>query len=278
MSVQIECLCVPLNGGHVQFSRAGSGPALLLVHGLLGYSFSWRYVVPALASQATVYALDLPGAGYSDSPAGMNCSFRACAQRLLRFMDVAGVETCDLLGTSHGGAVAMMAAAIAPERFRRLLLVCPVNPWSPHGKILSVFLTRPGIATAFQHLVPRLQILQEFYFRRLFGDTRRIRPGTLEEYLKPLRRPRALDYPLGILRTWNRDLDDLKSALPRISHIPTLLIWGSRDAAVDPASAEVLREQFENCGLVMMEGVGHLPYEETPEEFNRVISEFLQKP
>ena len=47
----------------------GSGPALVLVHGLLGYSFSWRYALPALAEKMTVYAVDMPGAGFSDRPA-----------------------------------------------------------------------------------------------------------------------------------------------------------------------------------------------------------------
>jgi pimeloyl-ACP methyl ester carboxylesterase len=78
-----------------------------------------------------------------------------------------------------------------------------------------------------------------------------------------------------VLRSWNEDLAELKSALPRISHIPTLLIWGSLDAAVDPASAPKLQAQFHSGRLLMMEGAGHLPYEEVPDEFNRTVAEFL---
>jgi len=268
-------LSIQLDGRTLVYLRAGSGPALLLVHGLLGYSFSWRYTVPALAKIATVYAPDLPGAGFSEPTEDMDCCFRACAERVLRLMDSIGVTDCDLLGTSHGGAVAMMAAAIAPRRIRRLILVDPVNPWSAHGQVLSRLLSNFLVAPIFCSLMPRLSVLQRFYFRRLFADTRRIRPGTLDGYLKPLRRPGALEYGLGILRSWNRDLRELKSVLPRISHIPTLLVWGSLDAAVDPASAVKLKAQFHNCRLVLLEGVGHLPYEETPEEFNRVVREFL---
>ena len=271
----LESLSIQLDGRTLVYLRAGSGPALLLVHGLLGYSFSWRYTVPALAKIATVYAPDLPGAGFSEPTEDMDCCFRASAERVLRLMDSIGVTDCDLLGTSHGGAVAMMAAAIAPRRIRRLILVDPVNPWSAHGQVLSRLLSNFLVAPIFCSLMPRLSVLQRFYFRRLFADTRRIRPGTLDGYLKPLRRPRALEYGLGILRSWNRDLRELKSVLPRISHIPTLLVWGSLDAAVDPASAVKLKAQFHNCRLVLLEGVGHLPYEETPEEFNRVVREFL---
>ncbi|MBV8050970.1 MAG: alpha/beta hydrolase, partial [Acidobacteriaceae bacterium] len=161
------------------------------------------------------------------------------------------------------------------ERVRRLILVDPVNPWSAHGQVLSVVLTNFLVAPIFTHLTPRMPLLQRFYFRRLFGDKGRIRPGTLEGYIKPLRRPGAMEYGLNILRSWNGDLKELESALPRISAIPTLLIWGSLDAAVDPASAAKLEARFRNCQLVMLAGVGHLPYEEVPAEFNRVLREFL---
>src|SRR6266700_3143556 len=76
--------------------------------------------------------------------------------------------------------------------------------------------------------------------------------------------------------SWPPDLRQLKSMLPRIAHIPTLFIWGSMDAAVDPLSATRLRENFENCRLVMFEGVGHLPYEEVPDQFNNAVIEFLE--
>src|SRR5437899_4188470 len=94
---------VSLDGIRVRYLRSGSGPPLLLVHGLLGYSFSWRFAMPVLAEKATVYAVDLLGAGFSDRPARLDCTLRASAQRLLRFLDGVGVGSCDLLGTSHGG-------------------------------------------------------------------------------------------------------------------------------------------------------------------------------
>jgi pimeloyl-ACP methyl ester carboxylesterase len=266
----------------MRYLRAGSGPALLLVHGLLGYSFSWRFAIPALAQHATVYAIDMLGTGFSDRPPGLDCSLEASAQRLLDFMDRTGtgkdrtgLAPCDLLGTSHGGAVAMMAAALAPDRIRRLILVDPVNPWSAHGKQLSIFLSNPLVAPLFLNLAPRVRILDEFHHRRMFGDPRRIPPDSLEGYRKPMRIPGSHEYGLAVLRSWNRDLKELESMLPRIAHIPTLLIWGSLDAAVDPASAVQLKRRFKDCRLVMFEGVGHLPYEEVPNDFNRAVAEFL---
>ena len=123
----------------------GLGPALILLHGLLGYSFSWRYTIPALAPYATVYAPDLLGAGFSDRPRGIDHSMHGTALRVLRFVDKLGLESFDLLGTSRGGAVAMAAAAECVSAggsrrgLRRLVLVCPVNPYSPHGTWLAPF-------------------------------------------------------------------------------------------------------------------------------------------
>jgi pimeloyl-ACP methyl ester carboxylesterase len=71
-------------------------------------------------------------------------------------------------------------------------------------------------------------------------------------------------------------MEELRQVLPGIAKIPTLMIWGTADNAVDPASAEPLSRQFENCHLQLLPGVGHLPYEEAPDEFNQTIVQFLQ--
>jgi pimeloyl-ACP methyl ester carboxylesterase len=275
INIPIEDLRMNLDGLSCRYQRAGSGTALLLVHGLMGYSFSWRHAIPVLAEQATVYALDLPGTGLSDRLPGLDYSLAASAKRLLLFMDQGSIASCDLLGTSHGGALGMMAATLAPQRVRRLVLVAPANPWSAHGRFLIPFLNNPAVGHAFLKLAPRFRLMQEFFFRRLFGDTRRIRAGTLEGYLAPMRTRGSFEYALSVIRSWKQDMRNLQAAIPIIAHIPTLLIWGDRDAAVEPASANRLKAQFHNCRLLMMEGVGHLPYEEVPEEFNRAVALFL---
>ena len=274
----IEEQWVSVDGIRVRYLRSGSGPPLLLLHGLLGYSFSWRFAMPVLAQQATVYAVDMPGAGFSERPASLDCCLRASAERLLRFLDVVGLESCDLLATSQGGAIAMMAAAIAPQRVRRLVLVNPVNPWSAPGRRRARFLSSRAITPVFLRLAPHLRIAHSYILRRLYGDPLRIRPGTLEGYSAPFTKPGAFANGLAVLRSWSQDLQQLKTMLPQIGHIPTLIVWGSVDKAVAPESAHELQKHFQNCRLVMLKGVGHLPYEEVPEEFNRVVAEFLTQP
>src|SRR5438105_1924574 len=265
-----------VDGHRVRYLCGGSGPALVLVHGLLGYSFSWRYALPALAEKMTVYAVDMPGAGFSDRPPNLDCCFRAQAERLLRFLDSVGVISCDLLGTSHGGAVAMMTAALAPERVRSLVLVAPVNPWSAHGKRLAPLLSHALVSTLILRLGPCMEVAHDLALRRLYSDRKRIRPGTLEGYSAPLRIPGAFEYGLGVVRSWNSDLRALESALPHIAHIPTLLLWGSEDTAVNPMSADQLCRQFKDCRIEIFHGVGHLRYDEVSEPFNSSVLKFLR--
>ena len=262
----------------MRYLHAGAGPPVVLVHGLMGYSFSWRNTIPTLADRFEVFAIDALGTGYSDHPPALDCTLKASAQRLLRFMDPASAEPFGVLGTSHGGGVAMMAAALRPERVRRLILVDPVNPWAPRGKRLAPFLSSPLIAPVFVQVASHSRSLRRYYFRRLWGDPRRIPPGTFEGYAKPLEHADAWRYGISVLQRWNEGLQELERALPRIANVPTLLIWGSRDKAVAPASAERLKRNFRQCQLVMMNGIGHLPYEEAPDEFNRVVKAFLFLP
>ena len=266
----------------MRYLKAGSGPALLLVHGLLGYSFSWRFTIRAVAPHATVYAIDNLGAGLSTAPEEMDCSVRAVAERVLQFADALGVTAFDLLGTSHGGAVAMMAAAISTERqdrrLKRLVLVAPVNPWSPHGRWLAPFLGGAFGAFLFRHSVEHWRFLDYLWLRRLFGDGSKIPPDSLEGYRVPVRQNHAFRYARRILQSWTADLRQLEQVLPKIRDYSTLLMWGTRDRAVSVESAEPLRRNFRDCRLVAFEGVGHLPYEEAAEEFSRVLIEFLTQP
>ena len=185
MGSGVEECWMDLDGARLRYLRAGSGPALVLLHGLLGYSFSWRYTMPVLAKYATVYAPDMLGTGFSDRVPGLDCHMGASADRLLRFVQKLGIPSFDLLGTSHGGAVAMMAAAASADgasspRLKRLVLVAPVNPYSPHGKRLAPFFGSSVGAILFRLTVARTTVLYRSFLQRLYGDPKRISKGTLE--------------------------------------------------------------------------------------------------
>ena len=276
-----ECW-MELEGARMRYLRAGSGPPLILLHGLLGYSFSWRFTIPALAPYATVYAPDLLGSGFSDRAFKLDHSMRATAKRVVRFAEQLGVSSLDLLGTSHGGAVAIMMAEEclahgSHVKLNRLILVAPVNPYSSHGKWLAPFLGTPPGAALFRLTFARMPFLFPYGHRRMYGDRNHIPPGTFEGYLAPLAIPGLFEHGLNIVRTWKRDLQELEASLPKLASVPTLLMWGQKDTAVYASSARRLAQFFPNSRTVIFPAAGHLPYEECPDEFNRELIEFLTR-
>lgn len=268
---------VSVDGVRFRYVRAGSGPPLLLVHGLLGYSFSFRYNLEPLGQHFTVYAPDLPGTGYSERPAHMDCSLSAAANRLARFLEVHGIGDFYLLGSSHGGALSIALAAQLKTRVRKLILVSPANPWSRYGRLLiPFFATRFGgkLLRFVERDFPRLQ---KFGIRRMYGDPRRISPGTLEGYVAPIRMPGTGSYVASIMRCWREDFRRFPEWLAQIQDIPTLLMWGDRDRNVLPDSAAELRQRLPKSEFLWFRGVAHLPYEEVPDLFNSAALDFLLK-
>lgn len=268
-------------------SRGALQTPLILLHGLLGYSFSWRYTMPALAPYATVYAPDMMGAGFSDRPAGLDHSVRGTAKRLLRFIERLEISSFDLLGTSRGGAVAIMAAAecVAGNgrprdtglHLRRLVLVAPVNPYSAHGQRLAPFFGSRFGSALFRHVIMHTPFSYPYWHSRLYGDRSKIPPEALEGYRAPLAKPGLFEHALSIASTWTADLRELQANLPRLAAVPTLLMWGSKDSAVYASSAAPLAKYFPNSKVIIFPGIGHLPYEECPEEFNRELIGFLTR-
>ena len=144
-----DCIAV-INGVRWRYLHAGSGPALVVVHGFMAYSFSWRFVIKGLARHYTVYAVDLPNCGFSQRSASLPGTLVSDAEHLLSFIDHLGIEQCDVLGTSRGGGLAIAFAALLAERgllhrIRKLVLSAPISPWMRLGLGRIRFLrTRAG--------------------------------------------------------------------------------------------------------------------------------------
>lgn len=282
----VEECWMDVDGARMRYLRAGTGPPVILLHGLMGYSFSWRYAMRALAPLAASYAPDMLGAGFSDRPRDADHSMRATALRVLKFAENLGLGSFDLLGTSRGGAVAMCAAAMCATgesangsrlRVRRLVLVAPVNPYSPHGRWLAPLAGSRVGTPLVRWVLERLPFLYPYVHARLYADRRNIRPESLEGYKAPLAIPGLFEHALSIVRTWTEDLRELEALLPKLASIPTFLMWGRDDPAVYASSMAPLARHFVNVQTCVFERIGHLPYEECPDEFNRALVEFLRK-
>lgn len=273
--IGVEPRNIAVDGLRIRYLHAGNGPALLMVHGLLGYSFSWRFNLIPFSEKFSVFAPDLPGIGHSERRHGLDYSLEPATARLVRLVDELGIKAFHLLGTSHGGALAILLAAQMRHRVRKLVLIAPANPWSKHGRSMIPILASGAGKMLIAGATTGLGALNAWGIRRMYGDKRRISPGTLKGYAAHIRLPRTAEYVHSILSGWRGDMKKLTCALDDIADIPTLLGWGDRDRIVRPESAPELQKRLPKSKLVFFPGAGHLPYEELPEEFNRVVMQFL---
>jgi pimeloyl-ACP methyl ester carboxylesterase len=211
----------------------------------------------------------------------------ATAVRMLEWLQALGLKNVDLLGTSHGGAVAMMMAALEREQqgsgtaVGRLVLAAPANPWSHLGAMRIVFLGSnfgrwtAGVATrTFER---QLRAVRSLGLRRMYGDPTKITLETLDGYGRMMDLPGTIEYALEVVRSWKQDMRELKSRVHALANVPALLLWGSLDRAVAPESAYELAANLKNARLVVMNGIGHMPYEEAPEQFNGLALDFLDR-
>jgi pimeloyl-ACP methyl ester carboxylesterase len=272
-----ESAFVTVNGARMHYLHAGAGPAMLLVHGLVGSSANWRGTIGPLSQTASVYAIDQLGMGKSQRIAGLDTGLEGTADRLAVAMDALGLREADIVGHSHGGAVALMFACRHPERVRRLILFAPANPWShPGDRLVRIFRTRPG--RLFAGILPYLPArLQQTGLDRMYGDPARVPTGSLEGYIEDLRIPGTMRHILDIVRDWFADMATLQAALPGIPNVPTLLLWGDRDRAVDPAAATELGRVLPQSTLHIVSGGGHILFEEFPEMINSLLLKWLRR-
>jgi pimeloyl-ACP methyl ester carboxylesterase len=274
-----DCTAV-INGICWRYLHAGSGPALLVVHGFMGYSFSWRFVITKLAQHYSVYAVDLPGTGFSQRSALLPGTLVSDAEHLLSFIDRLGIKQCDVLGTSRGGGATIALAGLLAERgildrIRKLVLSAPISPWMRYGLGRIRLLRTQAGRIYVVHLARRFPFILKDFFLKLYADPASIPPDAFAGYRAGLDPPGSFEHLWNICRSWMNDLKRIESVLPLVASVPALFLWGDRDRAVAPDSMHELHRRWKNSAEYWMKPIGHMPYEEAPEEFNRVVLDFL---
>jgi len=272
---EIEEGFVLVGGMKIHYECAGTGQPLLLLHGLVGSAKNWRQNISFLADDSRVYAVDLFNMGESERVPGLDAGLEATADRVAECMDALGLDEVDIAGHSHGGAVAMMLAARHADRVRRLILFAPANPFCDLGnQLIRFYQTRFGVWLARQiPLFPRM--LKATALSRMYGDPSRVTDAALEGYTAGLHIPGTIEHVLQIVRRWSVDMGILRSALADLAGKPTLLIWGDRDRAVGLCSGRQLQRILPLSSLIVIPGVGHIPFEEQPDVCNKAMHDWL---
>src|SRR4051812_8168252 len=266
-----ECRA-PISGGRLRYLVGGSGPPLILVHGIAASSFSFRFNCAELMREFRVFLPDLLSVGYHPA---LDVSLRGTATRLREFMDQVGLKRANILGSSHGGSVVMELAALNPQGVECLVLVSPANPFAvSYHSVVQFYLSALG--SIFIGLAPFMPgFAWDYGIGRMYADPSGMVPGSGIGYARSLRTKGAVPHIRSCLRTFKNDIEGLKTHLPVLAELPTLLIWGDRDPVVELESAYQLQRALA-AELVVMQNVGHLPYEESPANFNRAVSDWLK--
>jgi pimeloyl-ACP methyl ester carboxylesterase len=256
---------------------AGEGPPLVLLHGVGTSSGEWSWVLPDLARNNLVYAIDLPGYDGSYEPPDYSPAYTASF--VSSFLDAVGVERAVIVGNSFGGLVALHLALSHPAR----LCLGPIGQRGPGTSVKPGFggaqLPRRGRAGQDLGHKTRLGAAQRSLQRALllFGRPWRIRWKWLKDQYKLAQLPNFTDATLGSLRnavdvTGQREV--LLDRLPQL-RMPTLIVWGIEDRLLPYSQAKEAIALVQDGSLELISKCGHLPHVERPERFVSALREFL---
>jgi pimeloyl-ACP methyl ester carboxylesterase len=268
---------VDVASARVYYLHAGSGRPMLLVHGLVGSSANWRNNIKILAQHASVYAIDLMNMGKSQRVGGLDAGLKATAKRIVAVMDALGLAEADIVAHSHGGAVALMLAALYPRRVRTLILFAPANPYCRSNDLIVRIYSTPWGGFLLWMLPYLPAPIQRHALGAMYGGPERVVDRSLQEIVYSLRSPDTLCHVLRTIRCWFAERAKLRTALRRVQRIPTLLVWGDHDCTVSLKSAVKLHRKLHGSELIVLPGVGHSVFEEVPEESNRIMIDWLDR-
>lgn len=282
---------ISANGIRFHVAEAGSGPAVLLLHGFGQHWRSWRHQLTGLASAHRVIAVDLRGCGDSDKPPRGYDAF-TLSDDVAGIVRALGERSAALIGTGHGGTLAFNAAVTHPQVFTRMVAISAPHPGrmarfrrpvrtDPYGRLLA-FCGAP--IAPHRRLAQAHGLLLEKLVRSQAGPAWKASadfvttiaamrdaisvPGAARGATEPLR---------WVARSpWRADGRRHREALDRPVAVPVLHLVGDGDRFT-PAVA--LADAAEQCSgsyqLLTIPGVGHYPAEESPDTVNRLLLEFL---
>jgi pimeloyl-ACP methyl ester carboxylesterase len=222
----------------------GSGPPLVLLHGLSGSTRWWRKNLAALAGQHQVFSIDLVGFGRGR---GQHFSLRESAHLVRQWLDQIGLERPDVIGHSMGGFIIADMVTQYPSSIHRLVLVDALIT----GLAGGIFRQGLGLLDAARFMAPD-------FFPVLVKDALRAGPRTM------------LNAILAIQRA------NLTPAL-KVLDMPILIVWGENDRLLPVESGRKLAELLPQARFQVVAGAGHNPMWDRPAVFNRLVLDFLSE-
>jgi pimeloyl-ACP methyl ester carboxylesterase len=268
-----------LHGHDVAYRQAGSGPVVVLVHGITSSSATWERVMPHLAERFTVIAPDLAGHGQSAKPRG-DYSLGAHASSLRDLLLDLGHERATFVGHSLGGGIAMQFSYQFPERCERLVLVDSGGLGRDVNWLLRAA-TLPGSELVLPFLAATRLLDAGARAGGLLSRLGLGLPTDLEEMarghstLSDSAARAAFVHTLRSVVEPSGQRVDASNRLYLAEHLPFLLIWGERDSIIPVSHGHATHERMGNSRLEVFPHSGHFPQLDEPERFLDVLVEFI---
>jgi pimeloyl-ACP methyl ester carboxylesterase len=270
---------IDLHGHRVIYHTAGSGPPVVLIHGMVNSSRHWRGVAQSLAQRYSVIAPDLIGHGDSATPRG-DYSLGAHAASIRDLLAVIGVERASIVGHSLGGGVAMQFFYQFPQRTQRLVLISSgglgheVSPLLrsaalPGASGLLRLATHPRLLRGLSAAGSRLDGIGSRYGVQLQAIARA---------LQPLERPGARTAFLHTLRSVI-DIEgqrvNANDRLYLLEEMPTMIVWGARDRTIPPQHGRAAHALAPGSRFELLQKAAHFPHLEDPDGLAALLLDFL---
>lgn len=261
---------VNLGGVELAYQVHGHGDPLLLIGGFTMVKEAWAYQVEGLSKRFQVIAFDNRGVGESTVPQEP-FSISDMAQDTVSLLDALGISSANIFGISMGGLIAQVMALDHPKHVRKVALGC-----TTHGGKEAVAPSPQVMELMAKAADPSLSPEQAVRMRVpiLFGERfLKEEPRRLEEWVRMAVKyaptPQGAALQMKALSRFN-----VRERLGEIG-CPVLVITGSQDRMMDPENSRLLAARIPGARLYVVEGAGHLFFQERPEEVNRVLTEFF---
>lgn len=252
-------------GQKIRYLEAGSGPTVILLHGLGGSAQNWMFTVNGLSPQFRVVVPDQIGFGNSDKPL-INYRVRTYVDFLNEFYKQLKIERATLVGNSMGGWIAAAFTIAFPEKVDRLVLASATGLAPPANfDFKSLYALNPSTREGMKQLVAKV------FFNKSFSTD-----AVIDQFLA--QRMSAGDgYTINsLIESVGRREDFLDGQLDKIK-TPTLIIWGREDGLVLLSEGERLKKDIANSKLIIFDRCAHFPQVEKAGEFNAAVLEFLKQ-
>ena len=270
---------VDLHGHRAVYRVAGSGPTVVLIHGMVNSSRHWQAVAERLAGSHRVVAPDLIGHGDSATPRG-DYSLGAHAASIRDLLTTIGVERATIVGHSLGGGVAMQFFYQFPQRTERLVLVSSGGLGHEVSPLLRAA-ALPGVSpllrvAAQQRLVDAIDAAGGRLRTR--GSSRGVYLEAVARALRPLQEQGSR---LAFLQTLRSVIDvhgqhvSATDRLYLLGDMATLIVWGERDRTIPIEHGRAAQEAIPHCRLETLPRAAHFPHLEDPEGLATTLADFL---